>query len=269
MNFDPLSFVIGKHGKFGPIRDVVSYLMGIAAGASEAVWRTITNVAIATFTAVPAELRKLVVDVTPVQAGSGAPSVDNVRLITGFTTCNLTMNDTTIQIIFPLELGTVYLGELNILTGILSVFGVFQEFDGTESWNIYSQAGQPTRKYFYCDLKGTSAESTDRNYILCSCYEYGNIYSQSTAIGARIAHRSASNKDSIFVRPVDVSAMNLTSFKEMLASLHSAGTPMQVVYRLLTPKVYQLTPTAVTTILGQNTVQANTGNINIITYRES
>lgn len=85
MNFDPLSFSIGKHGDSGPVRNVVSYLMGRAVAAAGEIWQTITNVAVASFTAVSTTLRNLVIDVTPVQSGSGDPSPTNVRLISGWT----------------------------------------------------------------------------------------------------------------------------------------------------------------------------------------
>ena len=90
MNFDPLSFVIGKHGDSGPVRDVVSYLIGRAVGTTGEVWQTLTDVAVATFTAVSTSLRELVIDVTPVQAGSGDPSPENVRPISGWTGANVT-----------------------------------------------------------------------------------------------------------------------------------------------------------------------------------
>ena len=89
MNFDPLSFVIGKHGDSGPVRDAASYLLGRAVGAPGEIWETLTNVPIASFTAVSAALRELVISIDPVQSGSGDPSPDNVRPISGWTGANL------------------------------------------------------------------------------------------------------------------------------------------------------------------------------------
>lgn len=89
MNFDPLSFAIGNHGDSGPVRDVVSYLIGRTVGTAGEIWKTLTNVAVASFTAVPSTLRDLVIDVTPVQSGSGDPSPTNVRPISGWTGANI------------------------------------------------------------------------------------------------------------------------------------------------------------------------------------
>lgn len=84
MNFDPLSFVLGNHGDFGPVRDVISYLIGRVAGTAGEIWQTLTNVAVASFTAVAATLRDLVIDVTPVQA-AGTPTPSAPLPISGWT----------------------------------------------------------------------------------------------------------------------------------------------------------------------------------------
>ena len=81
VNFDVLSFIFGKLNCGSDFNDVVSYLLGKAISA---VWTTIRNVAIASFTAVPSPLKEFIVDITPVQSGSGDPSPDNVRPISGW-----------------------------------------------------------------------------------------------------------------------------------------------------------------------------------------
>lgn len=113
MIFDPLSFVIGKHGDSGPVRDVVSYLMGRSVGTAGEIWQTITNVAVATFTTVSSALRALVVDVTPVQSGSGDPAPDNVRPISGWTGANVHVNGA------------------NLVDGISYISGYYIAADGT------------------------------------------------------------------------------------------------------------------------------------------
>lgn len=87
VNFDVLSFIFGKLNCGSNFNDVVSYLLGKTVSA---VWKTITNVAIASFTAVSSTLRELVVDITPVQFGTGDPSPTNVRPISGWTAANVT-----------------------------------------------------------------------------------------------------------------------------------------------------------------------------------
>ena len=55
-----------------------------------------------------------------------------------------------------------------------------------------------------------------------------------------------------------------TTLEEFLAFLNN--TPLQVVCQLQSPTTYQLTPTEVTTLLGWNTLYADTGDV-AVTYR--
>ena len=50
----------------------------------EEIWRTITNVAVATFNAVVAPVRELVAGINAIQSGSGEPSENNIRPFVGF-----------------------------------------------------------------------------------------------------------------------------------------------------------------------------------------
>lgn len=89
MKFNPVSFILGAKSYIAPVDDVISFLMGRAVSATEQSWRTITNVAIADFTTVSTTLGALVIDVTPVQFGSGDPSPTNARPISGWTGANI------------------------------------------------------------------------------------------------------------------------------------------------------------------------------------
>ena len=90
--------------------------------------KTIENVPIATTEdAIASIAKKLVVDIEPVQSGSGEPSPTNVRPITGWAGANVyrsgadTSNPTTIPITFPDAVGTVYGGTLDVMNGVLTV----------------------------------------------------------------------------------------------------------------------------------------------------
>ena len=119
MKFDPFSFVIGKQGSYGPVCDVFSYLLGRASGVPGEIWRTLTNVVVATFYAVSTTLRELVIDVTPTQSGTGDPSPTNIRPITGWNEANIVVSSTldssdgTIySVSWQSKAGTVYGGTL-------------------------------------------------------------------------------------------------------------------------------------------------------------
>lgn len=113
MRFDSLSFVIGNHGDYGPVRDVVSYLIGRIAGTAGERWKTLRNVAVATFTTVSTLLRKLVVDITPRQAG-GTPTPENPLLISGWTGAGITVIG---KNLFDVDNAIVYSRSINDNTG--------------------------------------------------------------------------------------------------------------------------------------------------------
>ncbi|MGJ1042724.1 hypothetical protein ACR77V_12870, partial [Staphylococcus epidermidis] len=52
-----------------------------------------------------------------------------------------------------------------------------------------------------------------------------------------------------------------TELKEWLANQHTANTPVQIMGVLNTPITYQLTPTQIRTLVGNNNIWADTGDI--------
>lgn len=64
---------------------------GIIGGAS-AVWKTVTGTLIHVLDALASPMQKCEVTLEPIQAGSGDPSPTNVRPITGWTGCEVTVN---------------------------------------------------------------------------------------------------------------------------------------------------------------------------------
>ena len=86
------------------------------------------DVPIASFDGDGSDLISLIVGIDPVQAGSGDPSPDNVRPITGWTGANIHVSPATdaadgdtYTITFPSSAGTVYGGTLDVTTGKLTV----------------------------------------------------------------------------------------------------------------------------------------------------
>ena len=72
-------------------------------------------------------VKDLVAEIVPLQSGSGDPSPDNVRPITGWTECNVVVSPTedaqdgeTHTISFA-SAGTVYGGSIDVTTGVLTV----------------------------------------------------------------------------------------------------------------------------------------------------
>lgn len=86
--------------------------------------------------------KSLVAEIVATQAGSGTPSPSNPRAISGYTDVVI-KNDVqeTTQATYTISLGsTVYMGTLNVTTGILTVTHAYQVYDGSE----YCQFSEPS-----------------------------------------------------------------------------------------------------------------------------
>ncbi|MBQ1469438.1 MAG: hypothetical protein IIZ29_01130, partial [Schwartzia sp.] len=119
-------------------------------------------------------LKSCIVQVEPVQEGSGDPSPDNVRPITGWTGCVIshsgadTSNPTTYPITFPSEAGIVYGAYVDVINGELAA--THAEVDmGTLSWTYY-----PSGNYFYATIPDRIyyIEALPKVVSMCDKYKY-------------------------------------------------------------------------------------------------
>ena len=201
-------------------------------------------------------VKELTAAITPVQAGSGDPSPENVRPITGRTGCNIVVSPTlnaqdgtTYTVAFG-EAGTVYGGTLNAATGLLTIDWITLQFDGSEDWTLFQG-----RLRFDLALP---CNADARQDALCSHYPYA-----ASTVGIP--------SFSIFTNGLGV-YFNNTGYADteawtaFLAAQAGAGTPVQVCYPLDTPQTAQIAPTQIVTLLGQNNVWADTGDVSV-TYR--
>lgn len=222
---------------------------------------TITDTPIASFTdgADNVPVSSLIVDIDAVQAGNGTPSPDNVRPISGHSTCTIKVNDDIddpqTEITTAISLGqTVYGGTLNVTTGELTVTHGIVDL-GNLNWSYASPY------YFYADMPSDSIDTqTLGGGGLCSNYMLVNIgvvefRKQDKVITYNTNSISPSKR--VFIR--DTSYSDDATFK-------TAMSGVQLVYELATPTTVQLTPTEVRTLLGNNNIFADTGNINELVY---
>ena len=199
--------------------------------------------------------KKVVSTIVPVQAGSGTPSPTNVRAISGFTKCTVTdTNDTdtnTATISFG-SAGTVYGGEVNLTTGVLTVTYGYVDL-GSLTWNYGSAEGH---KYFNAPVTGIKQGN---NYapsnILCEKYKaeswinvYNNVNDYILGVG---------NDYRVYIYDKDYT--DATSFK-------TAMNGVQLVYELATPIEYQLTPTQLRSLVGANRLTSSTGEVTEVEY---
>lgn len=225
--------------------------------------KTLTEQSTANFTdgANNIPVKSLIAKINPVQAGSGDPSPDNIRAISGWNSVNIyrsdadTTNPTTFNIELQSVAGTVYGGILDVTNGVLTVNMVIVDL-GTLTWSYDSDYIR-----FYTnditDYKRPTTNNVPANFI-CSCYR--NVSGNGTA--------SASNDKTIggngavariFVRD--------TSYGNDASAFETAMSGAKLVYELSTPTVYNnVDKQIIKTLLGVNNIWADSGNVDI-TYR--
>lgn len=133
---------------------------------------------------------------------------------------------------------TVYGGTLNVTSGELTVDRAMVDL-GTLTWNYYLSR-------MYARINNIMVGTTK---ILCSNYKTSQEHSFTVPDGC-ITAQNGDNAIIIY----DSNYTNKDAFK-------TAMNGVQLVYELATPQTYQLTPTQVSTLLGQNNIFADCGQI--------
>ena len=161
------------------------------------------------------------------------------------------------------EAGTVYGGTLDVVTGVLTVDRATVTLNGSETWGAgfpISEQGCYTALHSLKKLTGyksaiscnelktydgyTAREYRDAEYGISGYQDWLNIYPGQNWLYIKI--NGLSTKD---------------EYKTWLASNN-----LQVVYTLATPLTYQLTPTQVELLIGQNNVWSDSNEAVTLTY---
>ena len=161
-------------------------------------------------------------------------------------------NGTTYPVSWQTEAGTVYGGTVDLVSGVLTVDRAMVTLDGTEDgWDFYAGYKQAN-----IALPRMAKYVADSVTYLCDAFNpvpnnvrvlnIGN-YASLVLSGSNVAFSS--------------SAETLEDFKTLIGS-----QPVSFCYELATPTTYQLTPTQVACLLGQNNVWADCGDTSV-TYK--
>ena len=233
-----------------PVTRIEEWLAEWANGGSPS-YETVTGSIASFVTLRAAPLKELVVDIEPVQSGSGGPSPDNVRPISGWTGAKIWVDDThdtsaqaDYNISWQTEAGTVYGGTLTVNEDGSGVLAVDLEY-GSKLLSAYDQkySGETYDLYVFNDF--VSAIPAVNNMQKCNIAPYSNTTGQS------LHFYIASNKKMQIYLPHDI---DLT-------------TTVEAVCELATPITYQLTAQQVIDALqGQNYVWADTGDVSVTYY---
>lgn len=202
----------------------------------------------------PLPLNELKISVEPVQAGSGNPSPTNVRPISGWSACEVTVKDDlteteTYNIEFkdgdnPL---TVYGATVDAINGTLTVNKGFTLLDGSQPMGNYAFSTDGFVTY--------SATALQIPYIKQSGDIVSNRYPATAVLGNRIQCYT-NNRFLINDNRFGSTIKNQTEWNDWLSNNN-----VQIAYELATPITYQLDPTSIRLLQGINNIFADTGDI--------
>lgn len=206
--------------------------------------------------------------IEPFQSGSGTPSPENVREITGWDKCIITQygddpeSANTFTIEFPENPGIVYGGELDVTNGVLTVDRAMRTFNGTEQWSRYG-TGETTNFRFHTDVLTDRLLGNDINGTQLSNYlvpTTGIVNSGNSIIitDTRNSVTLFANNIRMYVYIPDIIAdpSDLTAWRTYLSE-----HPLQVCYLLDTPLVFNVEPAVIQSLIGENNIKSNTGEI--------
>ncbi len=197
-------------------------------------------------------VRSLLVGIAPVQSGSGVPSPNNVRPISGWTGVTIsqsgedTSDPETLPISWQSEAGTVYGGTLDVTSGLLTVTHGCVVLNGNA--NIRTNGITANTSRFVVNISG---KAFGRNNFISDRFSY----STGDVVGS-VTGRDASNLCE-FLLPASV-PQTVADGKAWFGS-----NPTQLVYELAAPVTCQLTPAEVKTLLGVNSIWADTGESSV------
>jgi len=203
-------------------------------------------------------LKKCEVAINAWQEGSGDPSPENERPIHGFSEVNVKANN----VVYTIQLGQdVYGAEVDFVNGVAHVTHKKEVFDGTQyvdlvNWrpkansvgfSIYTatRAKLPTTAMTIANIMSDKLKSVSYDTIFSNNIDSIALYSRmvNTALFFRITDTSLTTKE--------------------LVKTWLSNNNISVVYELANPFDIQLTPTQIETLIGNNTIFADTGDTTV------
>lgn len=196
-------------------------------------------------------LNKLKVSIDPVQSGSGDPSPTNIRPISGWDECKVTVSDNvnnpTVSNVYTLDLdGTRYGGKVDLVSGVLTVDRASLDLGS----RTYTKSADG---YFYTTITDISIKDFNESlptaiceiYKLCNYAQWTNRTVDSAIFGVNASH------------VIYIADSRFTDVNDLKTALNG----VKLVYELATPQTIQLIPTVIKPLAGQNNIYADTGNI--------
>ena len=193
------------------------------------------------------------VDITAIQSGSGIPSPDNVRPISGYSAINISQSgaDTSTPTVHTITIGsTVYGGEYDARTGLFTVTHIL--FTVTNVDSVGTQGG----RYFF--RKGIPASSYSISMTPTNLDNYmSETYYPALDHSALGTFFVTSAGASLHLTPTDQTLDTVAKMNTYLADNPAVCLiPLAESLR----QTIQLPPCQIDTLLGENNIWADTGD---------
>ena len=189
----------------------------------------------------------------PTQEGSGEPSPDNVRPISGRESVSVQRTEDGLNYILNLP-KTVYGGTLDAVTASGEKTWKLLTLDGTGTWSFES-TNISGKSGFVLRTKDIQTPTTPilKGQIVCNKYatlSANDTYTAHTGISVE-----AENNRYFRIYDEAYADKSVDAWKAYLAAQYAAGTPVQVCYKLATPVPFTATGgAALPALAGVNTV---------------
>lgn len=185
---------------------------------------------------------------------------ENICPISGHSSVTVTVSDGETSTTKTTALGqTVYGGQLNVLTGELTIDRQIVDL-GSLTWTRTDNSIIDVGYWFHANISGKMAtgETINSNYRTAP---YKSVTQLVNAEGSAVDKVAVEAGGEVGYRIIDSSYTDATAFK-------TAMNGVQMCYFLATPQTVQLTPQEVDSILGQNNISADTGSVEVIYARD-
>lgn len=191
-------------------------------------------------------------------ATTGTMTISDIQLELGSTvTAYEPYTGRTIPVSWQTEAGTVYGCTVDVVTGDLIADRAIYDL-GDVSWTHYKTGNN---YIFFGDITdGKSYAGSGPITLICSCYKVNPTRSTSASVVG------SGDDCSISINNAGVNATRLLVKDTQYTSAESftaAVTGQKVVYELATPLTYHLSPEEIETLLGENNIWTDAGDVEV------
>lgn len=191
----------------------------------------------------------------PVQSGSGTPSPENVRPISGWPGVTVTANGKTILVAWESVAGVVYGGTVDLVTGVMTVTHTVKKISEISGWQLHNNtSARQAWKTFDVAIQTAAANQT----VNCYSSIFASVSYSATWKPWNVSQAANDGTGILLCVP----SAKYESVDAMIADIGDTT----LCYVMSEPQTVRLAATEIKTIIGQNSIATNTAGTNTIKY---